>query len=98
MPIFTFPWTMNLLYFSCKKFLFKSYFTDGEYPDVERVTSLAEGVGLNRDGVKAYISDATHQNQILTKARQWSGEGCFRSVITVKKSRNAQQIPSANQI
>jgi len=55
--------------------LFKSYFTDGEYPDVELVSSLAEGVGLNKDDVKAYISDSTRQGQIAAKARQWSGKG-----------------------
>ena len=71
--------------FQLQEILFKSYFTDGEYPDVERVTSLAEGVGLNGDDVKAFISNPTHQNQIKTKARQWSSEGVSGQIFRVSR-------------
>ncbi|CAK8695662.1 unnamed protein product [Clavelina lepadiformis] len=55
--------------------LFKSYFTDGEYPDAEVVSTLASTVGLNKDDVKAYVQDESNQSQVREKAGQWSLQG-----------------------
>ena len=67
--------SLLLIFLQLQEALFKSYFTDGEYPDVERVTSLAGSVGLNEDDVKAYISNPSNQQNINQKATRWSGEG-----------------------
>uniref|UniRef100_H2XLY6 Disulfide bond formation protein A n=2 Tax=Ciona intestinalis TaxID=7719 RepID=H2XLY6_CIOIN len=55
--------------------LFKSYFTDGEYPDVETVSTVAATCGLNREEVKSFISDESNLAAVKRKAAQWSANG-----------------------
>lgn len=48
--------------------LFKAYFTDGMYPDVEYVVTLAKKCGLDGDEVKAYIENPENQSKTRSKA------------------------------
>ena len=42
---------------------------------MERVTSLAASVGLNKDDVKAYVNDSGNQEKIWKSTDHWSKKG-----------------------
>jgi len=55
--------------------LFKSYFTDGQYPDCETLTLLASTVGMDSKLVKTVLMDEARQNTARAKALAWSRAG-----------------------
>jgi len=55
--------------------LFKSYFTDGLYPDLPTLVSLASGLGMDQKGVSAALNDDVLQATVKTKALAWSRAG-----------------------
>lgn len=55
--------------------LFRSYFTDGLYPDLDTLASLASEVGMDRDGVQAALNDDVMKTTVKTKALAWSRAG-----------------------
>lgn len=55
--------------------LFKSYFTDGSYPDLETLAGLASSAGMDRERVLAALSDEVRQTTVKTKAMAWSRAG-----------------------
>jgi len=56
--------------------IFKAYFTDGVYPDVENLVTLAGGVsGLDVDGVRMAVTNQERLNQVKQKAKQNSDKG-----------------------
>ena len=55
--------------------MLKSYHFDGEYPDADRVTSLAVSVGLNESDVRAYINDPANQAHVEESTKKWRETG-----------------------
>jgi len=55
--------------------LFKSYFTDGLYPDAETLVSLASRVGLDPKKVLAALNDDARHTATKIKAAAWSRAG-----------------------
>lgn len=50
--------------------LFKAYFTDGIYPDVDSVKSIGVSCGLDAYGVESALTDATTLKQVQQKVHQ----------------------------
>ena len=69
--------TVNMhVSFQLQELLFSSHYTDGDYPtDADRLSLMAERVGLNKEQVKSYISNSENQNKLKQKARSWSANG-----------------------
>ena len=55
--------------------LFRSYFTDGDYPSVETVTKIAAECGLVAEEVKNFIENPENQTKISQKARKNAEDG-----------------------
>lgn len=55
--------------------LFQSYFTDGLYPDVDTLVSLASRAGMDRYSVLTALNDDVTQTKVRTKALAWSRAG-----------------------
>jgi len=58
-----------------QELLFKTYFTDGEYLSVDKVSDLAASVGFNRDEVKAFVVHPANIQKVKHKAAQFSNSG-----------------------
>jgi len=77
----------NCIALQLQELLFKSYFTDGDYPNAECVSSLAAKVGLSKDEALAYVSNPTNQQRVKEKAAMWSARavsgksGCFAHTL-----------------
>jgi len=55
--------------------LFKSYFTDGKYPDAETLVSLATQVGMDPKRVLTALNDDARHTATKIKASAWSRAG-----------------------
>ena len=55
--------------------LFKSYFHDGDYPNVETLTALAVGVGLDADEVRDFLNSGIAEDAIRQEAASYSRRG-----------------------
>lgn len=55
--------------------LFKSYFTDGQYPDVEVISGLAGECGFAVDEVRNYITSKDVQEKVKARALKNSADG-----------------------
>eukprot|EP00035_Acanthoeca_spectabilis_P025142 m.457042 g.457042 ORF g.457042 m.457042 type:complete len:133 (-) comp21176_c0_seq1:309-707(-) len=61
--------------------LFKAYFTDGIYPDLENLVTLAAEVGLDPEAARAHMSDQTAieavQAEVMKNSRSTNGVPFF---------------------
>lgn len=55
--------------------LFKSYFTDGLYPDVDNLVDLAGKIGLDKDKAKAVVTDEKKIEAAHENAKNWARKG-----------------------
>mmetsp|Transcript_34286 Transcript_34286/g.70741 ORF Transcript_34286/g.70741 Transcript_34286/m.70741 type:complete len:143 (+) Transcript_34286:436-864(+) len=55
--------------------IFRSYFTDGVYPDVENLTAMGAEVGLDKGEVKAMLESGQYEKQVLREASEYSNGG-----------------------
>lgn len=55
--------------------LFRHYFTDGRYPDVENLKAAAEEVGLSGSAAVQALQDETRKARVFTEGRGYSARG-----------------------
>lgn len=56
--------------FQLQEAIFKLYFDDGIYPDVNAVTKIASEVGLNEKNVRSFITDANNHKKVRQTAAE----------------------------
>jgi len=55
--------------------VFKAYFTDGIYPDVENLTKIAESCGLDKNRATQVMTDKSKLDAAFEAAVEWSRKG-----------------------
>jgi len=55
--------------------LFKMYFEEGDYPDVENLVKRAVQVGLDGESVRQHLESRKDEKQVLAEARAYSSQG-----------------------
>lgn len=55
--------------------LFRNYFTDGTYPDVENLVAAAEEVGVSGGDARTVLEDGRYESRVRTEAAQASRSG-----------------------
>jgi len=55
--------------------LFRNYFTDGVYPDVDNLCEAAAEVGLDRAGAREHIENTKVQDKVYSAGRAMSRQG-----------------------
>lgn len=55
--------------------LFRGYFTDGYYPNVENLSALAKEVGLDAEKTKAFLESSEDEALVVQQASEMSASG-----------------------
>mmetsp|Transcript_118833 Transcript_118833/g.177629 ORF Transcript_118833/g.177629 Transcript_118833/m.177629 type:complete len:144 (-) Transcript_118833:402-833(-) len=55
--------------------LFRAYFTDGIYPDVDNLATLAAEVGLDQEEVRRVLTSGKHEEQVVREATSYASSG-----------------------
>lgn len=55
--------------------LFRHYFTDGKYPDIQNLVKAAEEVGLSGDDARSVLEDRRYEARVQQEAMQASRSG-----------------------
>jgi len=55
--------------------LFRSYFTDGKYPDVDNLVTAAEEVGLSGSEARSVLEEGRYDARVRREAAQVSSSG-----------------------
>jgi len=58
-----------------QEILFRQYFTDGKYPDVDNLVAAAEESGLSGAEVRAALEDRRYEDRVRREATQASRSG-----------------------
>jgi len=55
--------------------IFRAYFTDGLYPDVDNLVQLAAEVGMDGEEARGVLESGQHEEQVLKEVRGYSRGG-----------------------